>query len=150
MKSQWMVRNEFRSTFLIIFTASFFALFGCAVTGKTVPVESRIPLVSGGIQKGEQVVGGVTITYTYRLTQKTSDLSGLLEIEGSAQSKNISAKILQVWVDFLDSEGKILERKILCKLLGLGLERGEFQGKLDAPAGTTSMSFATNVAPYMY
>ncbi len=150
MKSQWMVRNEFRSTFLIILAASVLALFGCAVTGQTVPVENRIPLVSGGIQKGEKVVGGVIITYTYRLTQNTSDLSGLLQMEGSAESRNISAKILQVWVDFLDSEGKILGRKTLCKLLGLGLEPGEFREKLEAPAGTVGFSFATNVAPYMY
>lgn len=147
MKSQWMVRNKFRSTFLIIFAASIFALLGCSVTGMTVPVEKRIPLVSGSIQKGEKVVGGVEITYTYRLAQKTSDLSGLLEIEGSAQSKSISARILQVWINFLDSEGKILERESLCKMVSYGLERGEFRKKLEAPAGTAGISFATYVAP---
>ena len=150
MKSQWMLRNKFRSTFLIILAASIFALFGCSTIGKTVPVDKRIPLVSGGLQKGEQTVRGVVITYTYRMTQNTSDLSGLLEIEGTVQSRTISAKILQVWVNFLDSEGTILEKKALCKLLGLGLERGDYQGKLDAPAGTAGFSFATNVAPYNY
>jgi hypothetical protein len=75
MKSQWMVRNKFRSTFLIIIAVSIFALFGCSVTGKTAPIEERIPLVSDGIQKGEQVVKGVKITYAYPLYQKTSDPS---------------------------------------------------------------------------
>lgn len=149
MKSQWMLRNKFRSTFLIILAASIFALVGCSTTGKAVPVEERIPLVSNRIQRGEQVLGGVVITYTYRMTQN-SDLSGVLQIEGTAQSRNISAMILQVWVNFLDSEGTILEEKSLCKLVNLGLGRGEFREKLEAPAGTAGFSFARHVAPYTY
>ena len=70
MKSQWMVRNIFRSVFLTVFAISIFALFGCSVTVKTVPVEERIPLVSDSIQKGEQMLKDFKITYAYRLYQK--------------------------------------------------------------------------------
>ena len=144
MKSQWMVRNKFRSTFLIIFAGSILALFGCSVIGKTVPVEDRIRLVSNGIQKGEQVVGDVIITYTYRLAQKTSDLSGLLQIDGNAQmKKQFRAYFLNVWINFLDSEGKILERKSLVR--SYGVYREKFQEKFEAPAGTAGISFGANV-----
>ena len=115
MKSRWMMRNKFRSTFVVFFTASILGLFGCSITGKTVPFEKRIPLVSGKFQKGEQVTNDVKITYTYRLNQETSYLGGLLEVEGNAQWESGVAYKMWVWINFLDKEGTILERK---KLLG--------------------------------
>jgi hypothetical protein len=47
MKSQWMSRDKFRSTFWIIFTTSILHLFGCSAT---VPFEKRIPLLRDSIQ----------------------------------------------------------------------------------------------------
>ena len=143
MKSQCMERNRLRSTFSVIFAACFFAFFGCLATGKTVPVESRIPLVSDVIQKGEQVVEDVKITYTYRLYQRKPDLSGLLEIEGNAQWKH-EANALNVWINFLDSEGKRLERKSLVR--DYGVLSGRFQEKLEAPAGTAGISFGAKTS----
>ena len=147
MKSQWMVRNIFRSVFLTVFAISIFALFGCSVTVKTVPVEERIPLVSDSIQKGEQMLKDFKITYAYRLYQKKSDLSGLLEIEGNAQWEH-TISYLSVWINFLDSEGKILERKSLIRIsdYDYGVTGGKFQEQLEAPAGTAGISFEANPA----
>lgn len=141
MKSQWMVRDKFRSTFWIIFTTSILPLFGCSVT---VPFEKRIPLLSDSIQKGEQVTNDVKITYTYRLVQKTSDLSGLLEIEGNAHSKHDNTvNRLRVWIDFFDNEGKVLERRRLIDTGYHPVIKGQrFKEKLKVPTGTVGISFA--------
>jgi hypothetical protein len=102
----------------MIFAASFFALFGCAITGKTVPVEDRIKLVSDGNQKGEQAVDSVKITYTYRLYKKKPDLSGTLEIGGNAEWEHGVAYSLKVWINILDSVDRILETESPCEITG--------------------------------
>jgi len=141
MKSHWMVRDKFRSTFWIIFTTSILPLFGCSVT---VPFEKRIPLVSEGIQRGEQVARGWKITYIYQMNQKISDLSGLLEIEGNAHSsRDHTVNRLLVWIHFFDNEGKVLERR---RLIDIGYHPGikgkRFKEKLKVPTGTVGISFA--------
>ena len=143
MKSQLMESNGLRSTFSIIFAASFFAFFGCSVIGKTVPVEKRIPLVDEHIQKGEQTADGVRIIYSYRLYERKPDLSGLLEIEGILHWHG-AANSLNVWINFLGSEGKILKRRSLARYTGLF--SGRFQEKLKAPAGTAGISFGANTS----
>ena len=143
MKSQWMERNGFQSTFSVIFAASFFAFFGCSVIGKTVPVEKRIQLVNEHIQKGEQVANDVRIIYTYRLYERKPDLSGLLEIEGILHWHG-ATNSLNVWINFLNSEGKILKRRSLARYTGLF--SGRFQEKLEAPAGTAGISFGANTS----
>ena len=146
MKSQWIARNGLWSIFSAIFVVSVFVLFGCSVIGQIVPLEKRIPLVMDGIQKGEQITNDVKITYTYRLYQRKPDLSGLLEIEGDAQWESGLAYKIWVWIDFLDNEGKILERETL---LGKYNEtRGRFQEKLEAPAGTAGISFEADAARF--
>ena len=141
MKFQWMVRNKFRSIFLIVFAVSIFALFGCSVTSRTVPVEERIPLVSEDVQKGEQVVNDIRIIYAYRLYERKPDLSGLLEIEGILHWHG-GVNSLNVWINFLDSEGKILKKRSLARYRGVF--SGRFQEKLEAPAGTAGISFGAN------
>ena len=143
MKSQWMERNGLQSTFSVIFAAYFFAFFGCSVIGKTVPVKKRISLVSEHIQKGEQVANDVRIIYTYRLYQRKPYLSGLLEIEGILHWHGFTNS-LNVWINFLDSEGKILERKSLARYGGVF--SGRFQEKLEAPTRTASISFGANTS----
>ena len=100
-------------------------------------------MIESSIQKGEQVVGDVIITYNYRLDQRTSGFNGLLEIEGNAQWEHGTAYSLYVWINFLDSEGKILERKSLVRSYNIYRER--FQEKLEAPAGTAGISFRADV-----
>ena len=143
MKSQWMEWNGLQSTFSVIFAVTFFAFLGCSVTGKTVPVEKRIPLVSERIQKGEQVANDVRIIYTYRMYERKPDLSGLLEIEGILHWHG-STNSLNVWINFLDSEGKILKRRSLARYRGFF--SGRFKEKLEAPAGTEGISFGANTS----
>jgi len=111
-------------------------------TGKTVPFEKRIPLVTDSIQRGEQLVKNVRITYGYRLHQRTPDLSGLLEIDGNAQVESGVGGYPRVWIDFLDGEGKVLERN------GLRLSPWvRFQEKLEASSETAGISFEANMSP---
>ena len=146
MKSQWMERNGLRSIFSAIFVVSVFVLFGCSVIGQIVPFEKRIPLVMDGIQKGEQITNHVKMTYTYRLYQRKPDLRGLLEIEGNAQWESGVAYKMWVWLDFLDNEGKILERETLMD--NYNETGGSFQEKLEAPAGTVGISFEASAARF--
>jgi hypothetical protein len=133
-----MERNGLQSTFSVIFAASFLAFFGCSTIGKTVPLEKRIPLVSERIQKGEQVAEDARIIYTYRLYERMPDLSGLLEIKGTLHWYSLTNS-LNVWINFLDSEGKIIKRRDLARYREG--PSGRFQEKLEVPTGTAGISF---------
>ena len=150
METKWMMRNKFQLAFWIIFAASLFTLFGCSTAGKTVPLEERIPLVSHGIQSGEQMVGDIKITFTYQFYQKSPDLSGLLEIDGYALLKSGSVYTLRVSIHFLNGEGKILETKILSTGGAHNGDIWRFQRKLEVPTGTADISFGANIVDQNY
>ena len=139
METRWIMSNKFWSTILTISAASIFALFGCSFAGKRIPLEKRIPLVSDCVQRGELVIEDFKLSYTYILHKKNYINGGLLEVEGNAQW-NYVAYSLNLFIYFLNSEGKILERKVL-RSQNINVSEMRFQERLEPPAGTVSISF---------
>ena len=137
---------------LLLFAVSILVYFGCSVVGQTVPVERRIQLVSGKIQEGVWKAQGLTVTYGYRINQKDLSLPGSIEIAGGVKYDFGSTDSLDVWINFLDEEGKILNRRALYssgyKTSRYGSKGGGFNEKLEPPSMTAGISFSHVAIPH--
>jgi len=120
--------------------------FGCSVVGLTVPAERRIQLVRGEIQEGVWKALGLSVTYGYRINQKDLSLPGSIEIAGGVKYDFGSTDSMDVWINFLDEEGKILNRRILYSSgykTGRDGNKGRlFNEKLKTPPMTAGISFS--------
>ena len=136
---------------LLLFAVSSLICFGCSVVGQTVPAERRIQLVRGEIQEGVWKAQGLTVTYGYRITQKDPSLPGSIEIAGGVKYDFGSTDSLDVWINFLDEEGKILNRRVLYssgyKTGRYGNKDRLFNEKLKTPPMTAGISFSHVAMP---
>ena len=151
MRCHRTLQTTIKSLILLLFSVYSLFYFGCSVVGQTVPVERRIQLVSGEIQKGVWKAQGLTVTYGYRITQKDLNLPGSIDIAGGLKYDFGSTDSLDVWINFLDEEGKILNRRILYssgyKTSSYGSKDRLFNEKLETPPKTAGISFSHVAMP---
>lgn len=131
--------------FLVIMMAILINCNSSSRTGKMVGEEKRIPLNKGGVQSGTWKTFDYSMNYQYRLDQEDIQQSGRMEFSGSLRTEGGAKDSLSIWIDFLDSEGKVLTRKSLFnsghKAKG---KSGSFKVNLEAPPGTEAMAFSHN------
>jgi len=123
---------------VIVFTA-------CTISnvGTQVPVDKRIPLQAGQEQSGVWKAFEYTMNYRYRLDRLNVQAPGKISISGTIERGGISLANLNIWVNFLDHGGRVLEQK---SVFMAGFRSSEvdpsFTVELDTPPGSIAMSFS--------
>jgi hypothetical protein len=107
----------------------------CQGIQKTVKPEDRIALLEGGPHSGSYESQTISLDYQY---DKQSD-EIRLSVGAKVETRTRYAG-LEVWVQFVDSQGKILEEK--------SIYSGENTFKI--PLGTTDLAFRTFLEPVKY
>jgi hypothetical protein len=107
----------------------------CLGIQKTVKPEDRIALLEGGPHSGNYESQPISLDYQYAKQSDGIRLSVGTKVETRARYAG-----LEVWVQFVDSQGKILEEK--------SIHSGENTFKI--PPGTTDLAFRTFLEPVKY
>lgn len=118
--------------------------FGCATSnvGKSVSADEQIPLKKGGPHSGVSKAFDYTMSYKYTFIQE----SGRIEMSGKIQSGPDGLSSLDIWINFIDGQGKILDEK---SLYSVGFRESgnryraifQFSKKLETPQGAEAISF---------
>ena len=127
--------------FLAILVACQSGLFSSR--GKTVEEERRLALLQGGPHNGVWQNNGIWVDYQYTLDQKNLQLPGVIELNGYVGYRIRWLDFLTVSVNFLNTEGKILDYKLVY-YSGYRVKYGKrtsFKSKLETPPHTTAMTF---------
>ena len=120
--------------------------FGCAeiYLGKTVPEDDRIPLIPGKTNAGTWEAFEYTMAYQYNFHPGSSGLPGKIALNGEVSTRGVA--ILDIWVNFLDAQGKVLAREgVFSSGFLLGVKFNSFEVSLETPPGTSAISF-THIA----
>jgi hypothetical protein len=107
----------------------------CQGIQKTVKPEDRIALLEGGPHSGNYESQTISLDYQYDKQSDEIRLSVGAKVETRARYAG-----LEVWVQFVDSQGKILEEK--------SIYSGE--NTFNIPPGTTDLAFRTFLEPVKY
>ena len=111
--------------------------------GKTVKEEKQIPLYKGRSQDGIWQSNEILVQYHYIFDQKNLQLPGIIELNGYVGYRIPRLDFLTVSVNFLNTEGKILDYKLVY-YSGYRVKYGKrtsFKSKLETPPHTTAMTF---------
>ena len=129
----------------------FSALAGCQTTfnryiGKTVPEPNRIPISVGKPQSGVWQAKDLFFQYTCLRESDKLSLSGELALNESYEQFE-SLNYLNLWVHFLDSEGKILESKLALNVVSSIAYTGQkkqwsVKSSIDLPVNATAVTFS--------
>ncbi|MGD9332252.1 MAG: hypothetical protein PVJ53_13150 [Desulfobacterales bacterium] len=135
---------------LIVTTMLTILLAACQSSGQPpevppVPAEKRIALQTGGPHQGQYDTGDLTVGYTYQLK---TDLTGDIDLKGGISSVRYGGRKMNIYANFLDDTGKVLQRKIVLasgKSSSNIRNPSSFETTLPLPPGTTGMMFSSYV-----
>jgi hypothetical protein len=126
-------------------------LTGCQTTsnryiGKTVPEPNRIPLPVGKTQSSVWQTKDLVFQYTCHRESNKLSLTGELALDESYEQYS-TIRYLNLWVHFLDSEGNILDSKIVRSVATQKAYTGEkkkwdVKSSLDLPLTSTAATFS--------
>ena len=142
MKSNKLKNSIFKTLLFLLIISVFAAQNSCSTTGRmTVAKENRIPLISDKSQQGTWASQHVVLDYEF---VKEGDTVGLI-IDGRTTRR---LDQIVVWVLFLDSQGKLLERETVFNS-GFRTQRtkarrieGTIERAYEVPPGTKYMAFS--------
>lgn len=100
----------------------------CQGVQKTVTPEDRITLLEGGPHSGNWESRMMSLDYQYH--NQSGEIK--LSVQPKVKTKATHAGF-KVWVLFVDSQGQILEEKLI----------SSWENTFDLPPGTTGLSFRT-------
>jgi hypothetical protein len=141
MRSKKIILETFKRICVILSILWVAFQFSCVGPGQiTVAPERRIPLVKDTPQQGTWESNDVALQYQY------VEQNGAIQLSVSGNAKR-GYDQLNVWVLFVDAEGKILETKSIYSS-GYRSERsygkpqkGTIEKTLEIPPGTTAIAF---------
>lgn len=129
-----------KALYLLILVILF--LSGCAGMLPAIPGERQIALTQGDTIKGDYKYGWLILDYNYSLTHNSITLTGKVTYQDRFDS-------LDVRVLFLDSGGKVLQRKFI---YSSGYRTGSgtvsdyaFHDTFDVPVGSKAITFTSSV-----
>jgi len=131
MELKQILRVAVKSGFLLFLLL----LIACQGVQKTVKPEDRISLLEGGPHSGNWKSKTVSLDYQYYKQSAEIRLSVREKVKTTARYEGF-----EVWVQFVDAQGKILEEK--------SIYSGE--NTFNIPPGTTALSFRTFIEPVVY
>ena len=120
------------------------ALFSAA----PVAPENRITLQPDGPHQGEADTGELVVAYAYRLAPESNQE---IHVKGGIRSAKFRGDAVNVYLNFLDNAGNVLDKKIL---YASGYRRdvyvrrpSTFDTTLPLPPGTAAIAFSSYVKP---
>lgn len=126
------------------------AMAGCQTTnryiGKTVPDPNRISLQQEKSQPSVWESKDLTFEYTWDRKSSQVSLNGEITLDRSYDQFE-TLNYLDLWVHFLDTEGKILESKLAWSVVSVisfmaEKKRLHVNSRLDLPENATAMTFS--------
>jgi len=112
-----------------------FFFIACQGVQKTVTPENRIPLLDGGPHSGNWESSTMLLDYEYYKQSGEIKLSVRIKITTRARHEGYN-----VWVQFADDQGKILEEKSIWSR----------ENTLKIPPQSVYLSFRTHLQPHVY
>jgi len=110
--------------------------------GSTVEPDRRINLLEDGVHKGSLQTFDLTIEYQYERKADMLQLSGVAELSNHYKSLYEILSYLYITVYFLDTDGKVMEDKIILNTPSINLDdKFSFNHHLETPPGTASITF---------
>lgn len=137
-------------TLLILFAGGLSACQTAGTMFSAAPVapEKRITLQPDGRHQGEADTGELVVGYAYQLGPESSRV---IHVKGGLRSAKFRGDAVKIYLNFLDSTGNVLDRKIL---YASGYRRdvyvrrpSTFDTTLPLPAGTAAIAFSSYVKP---
>ncbi len=122
-----------------------FLLAGCS--NMPIKDEMRIQLVKDVRQSGTYQDFDYFIDYRYVFKQENLQQPGEIDLTFGLRRRR-ALYSLTVWVNFLDPEGLILEKKVI---FGLGNRTGKSEsreGPLETPPGTVAIAFTSTARDF--
>ena len=107
----------------------------------------RIPLAKDARQSGTYEDFDYIIDYRYVFKQESLQQPGEIDLTFGMRRKR-ALYSLTVWVNFLDPEGLVLEKKVI---FGLGNRTGKSEsreGPLETPPGTVAIAFTSTAREF--
>jgi len=108
--------------------------------------DKRIALQPGGPHQGEADTGDLVVAYTYRLLP---DQQGQIQISGGIRSSRTRGDMTNVYLNFVNDTGQVLDRKIL---YSSGFKKdvytrrpSTFDTTLTLPPDTVAIAFSSYV-----
>jgi hypothetical protein len=125
------------------------ALSACQSMGTvSIAPDKRIALQPAGPHQGEADTGDLVVAYAYRLLPEPEHR---IEITGGIRSSRIRGDYINVYLNFVDDTGHVLQRKIL---YSSGYKRdvyirhpSTFDTTLPLPPETSAIAFSSYVQP---
>jgi hypothetical protein len=118
--------------------SSLFILTSC-FSGIT-PPEARVALDPAGIANATYQRGPLSVNYRYKSQQNMMQISGDVQFQRGVDSLNVS-------IEFLDQEGKVLKRHLVYssgyRLSEMDKSRN-FAAELKIPDGATAFTFSSS------
>lgn len=110
--------------------------------GTTVEPDRRINLLEDGVHKGSLQTFDLTLEYQYERKADMLQLSGVAELGNHYKSLYEILSYLYITVYFLDTDGKVMEDKIILNTPSINLDdKFSFNHHLKTPPGTASITF---------
>jgi len=148
MKSNKLKQDAFKIFLFFFIILVFAAQYSCSTTGSmTIAPENRIAVVPDQPQKGTWESKNVALEYEF---VKESGTLGLF-IDGKTKRR---LDQVALWVLFLDSEGRLLERESVfnsgfrTKRTRARRMQGTIERAFEVPKGTKYLAFQSQENPY--
>ena len=121
---------------------------GTLFSSPPIAPENRITLQPDGPHQGEADTGEIVVAYTFRLGPESSRE---IDVKGGVRSVKFRGDAVNVYLNFLDNAGNVLDREIL---YASGYRRdvyfrrpSTFDTTLSLPPGTAAIAFSSYVKP---
>jgi len=121
---------------------------GTLFSSPPIAPEKRITLQSDGRHQGEADTGELVVAYAYRLGPESNQE---IHVKGGIRSAKFRGDAVNVYLNFLDNAGNVLDREIL---YASGYRRdvfvrrpSTFDTTLPMPPGTAAIAFSSYVKP---
>ena len=119
---------------------------GTLAPGPSIAPERRIALQPSGTHQGEADTGDILVAYTYQLKP---DPAREIYLKGGLRQAKYRGDSLNIYVNFLDSTGRVLHKKVLFasgyKRDNLPPRPAVFDTTLPLPPGTVAIAFSSYV-----
>ena len=147
MRSKKIILEAFKCMFVILSILLVVFQYSCAGPGQmTVAPEQRIPLFKDTPEEGSWESSDVALKYQY--VKQT----GVIQLSVTGKAKR-GFDQLNVWVLFLDAEGKVLETKSIYNSgfrtadKATKREKGTIEKTFEMPLETTHIAFQSSLKP---
>jgi hypothetical protein len=134
--------NKGRLLLLLIggFLAFISFLYSCS--GAIISEERRIALVKDQPYEGVQKTLDYVLEYRYVFEQKNPQLTGNIKLTASLKPRR-GLDMLHVYINFLDSEGKIIGTKSIYGTgVGHGAGKASIENQFETPPETVAIAFS--------